>query len=175
MSTGNWRNDWIDVLAATCDAISTNAFAPADSGRETTTGTPLSASSRIVSSSGIAPRRPDDQRFQTSVKDLYGKVYPAVLEAIGNDPKRDQQIASDAEAALRECLEETGYRARNPISLGVVNPNPTLFANRLYAYLATDVVPGQRAEDSLDVPVLACQAVHRGPPPRLLTECSVYA
>jgi ADP-ribose pyrophosphatase len=57
---------------------------------------------------------------------------PAGLVDLGEDP---------AEAALRECLEETGYRARNPISLGVVNPNPALFANRLYAYLATDVVP----------------------------------
>src|SRR5437773_3184137 len=54
--TASWRNDWIDVRAATCEAISTNAFAPADSGREMTTGTPLSASSRIDSSSGIAPR-----------------------------------------------------------------------------------------------------------------------
>jgi 8-oxo-dGTP pyrophosphatase MutT (NUDIX family) len=57
---------------------------------------------------------------------------PAGLVDPGEDP---------AEAALRECLEETGYRARNPISLGDVNPNPALFANRLYAYLATDVVP----------------------------------
>jgi 8-oxo-dGTP pyrophosphatase MutT (NUDIX family) len=57
---------------------------------------------------------------------------PAGLVDPGEDP---------AEAALRECLEETGYRARNAISLGVVYPNPALFANRLYAYLAKDVVP----------------------------------
>ena len=44
-------------------------------------------------------------------------------------------------AALRECLEETGYRARNAVSLGVVSPNPALFSNQLYAYLATDVEP----------------------------------
>lgn len=56
---------------------------------------------------------------------------PAGLVDPGEDP---------AEAAVRECLEETGYRARNPISLGSVSPNPTLFANRLYAYVATDVV-----------------------------------
>jgi 8-oxo-dGTP pyrophosphatase MutT (NUDIX family) len=43
------------------------------------------------------------------------------------------------DAAVRECLEETGYRARGAVSLGVVNPNPALFSNRLYAYLATDV------------------------------------
>jgi len=57
---------------------------------------------------------------------------PAGLVDPGEDP---------AQAAVRECLEETGYRARDPVSLGVVNPNPALFANRLYAYLATDVVP----------------------------------
>jgi 8-oxo-dGTP pyrophosphatase MutT (NUDIX family) len=63
---------------------------------------------------------------------------PAGLVDPGEDP---------AEAALRECLEETGYRARNPISLGVVNPNPTLFANRLYAFLATDVVPERAVQN----------------------------
>jgi 8-oxo-dGTP pyrophosphatase MutT (NUDIX family) len=45
------------------------------------------------------------------------------------------------QAALRECLEETGYRARNAVSLGAVNPNPALFTNRLHAYLATNVEP----------------------------------
>jgi 8-oxo-dGTP pyrophosphatase MutT (NUDIX family) len=55
---------------------------------------------------------------------------PGGLVDPGEDP---------AEAALRECLEETGYRARKAVSLGVVNPNPALFNNRLHAYLATDV------------------------------------
>jgi ADP-ribose pyrophosphatase len=55
---------------------------------------------------------------------------PGGLVDRGEDP---------AEAALRECLEETGYRARTAVSLGVVNPNPALFDNRLHAYLATDV------------------------------------
>jgi 8-oxo-dGTP pyrophosphatase MutT (NUDIX family) len=55
---------------------------------------------------------------------------PAGLVDPGEEPLR---------AALRECLEETGYRARNAVSLGVLNPNPALFSNRLYAYVATDV------------------------------------
>jgi 8-oxo-dGTP pyrophosphatase MutT (NUDIX family) len=66
---------------------------------------------------------------------------PAGLVDLGESP---------AEAAVRECLEETGYRAKNPISLGVVNPNPALFSNRLYAYLATDVVP-ERAIENIGV------------------------
>jgi ADP-ribose pyrophosphatase len=63
---------------------------------------------------------------------------PAGLVDLGEDP---------AEAAVRECLEETGFRAKNPISLGSVNPNPALFANRLYAYLARDVVPERAIEN----------------------------
>lgn len=45
-----------------------------------------------------------------------------------------------AAAALRECLEETGYRATTATSLGVVNPNPALFGNRLHSFYATGVV-----------------------------------
>ncbi len=43
------------------------------------------------------------------------------------------------EAAARELLEETGYRARTLVSLGVVNPNPALFGNLCHTYLARDV------------------------------------
>jgi ADP-ribose pyrophosphatase len=44
-----------------------------------------------------------------------------------------------ATAALRECLEETGYRALEAQPLGVVNPNPALFGNRLHAFYAVGV------------------------------------
>jgi 8-oxo-dGTP pyrophosphatase MutT (NUDIX family) len=56
---------------------------------------------------------------------------PGGLVDAGEDP---------AQAALRECLEETGYRGTTAVSLGTVNPNPALFANRLHAFLTTDVV-----------------------------------
>jgi ADP-ribose pyrophosphatase len=46
-----------------------------------------------------------------------------------------------ATAALRECLEETGYRARAALSLGAVSPNPALFTNRLHCFYATGVEP----------------------------------
>jgi 8-oxo-dGTP pyrophosphatase MutT (NUDIX family) len=47
---------------------------------------------------------------------------------------------SPAEAAAREMLEETGYRAGEITSLGAVNPNPALFGNRLHAFVARDSV-----------------------------------
>jgi len=43
---------------------------------------------------------------------------------------------SPANAAARELLEETGYRAASVQRLGVVNPNPALFGNRTETYLA---------------------------------------
>ena len=41
-----------------------------------------------------------------------------------------------AEAAARELLEETGYRAGAVQKLGTVNPNPALFGNRLHCFAA---------------------------------------
>ena len=39
-------------------------------------------------------------------------------------------------AAERELLEETGYRAEQLEHIGVVNPNPALFGNRVDTFLA---------------------------------------
>jgi len=47
---------------------------------------------------------------------------------------------SPAEAAARECLEETGYGDGTVHPLGVVNPNPALFGNRCHTFLADGVV-----------------------------------
>ena len=41
-----------------------------------------------------------------------------------------------AESAARECLEETGYETDELISLGVLNPNPAIFTNKLYTFVA---------------------------------------
>jgi ADP-ribose pyrophosphatase len=46
---------------------------------------------------------------------------------------------SPEEAAVRECLEETGYRARALKPLGVFRPNPAYFANRLSAFFSSDL------------------------------------
>ncbi len=49
------------------------------------------------------------------------------------DPGEDPETA-----AVRECKEESGYRAGRIESLGVLNPNPALFQNKLHTYLALD-------------------------------------
>ncbi len=41
-----------------------------------------------------------------------------------------------AQAAARELIEETGFRAEEIVPLGVVNPNPALFGNRLHVFAA---------------------------------------
>ena len=43
-----------------------------------------------------------------------------------------------AQAAVRECREETGYRIERLQALGVLRPNPALFSNRLYSFCAFD-------------------------------------
>ncbi len=52
-----------------------------------------------------------------------------------------------ATAALRECLEETGYRARTALPLGVVTPNPAVFANRLHCFYATGAEPERAVQN----------------------------
>ena len=42
-----------------------------------------------------------------------------------------------ADAALRELREETGYHARSLRPLGELSPNPAIFANRCFTFLAT--------------------------------------
>jgi ADP-ribose pyrophosphatase len=46
---------------------------------------------------------------------------------------------SSREAAERELLEETGYRAREWRLLGSVTPNPAILSNRCATWLATDL------------------------------------
>jgi 8-oxo-dGTP pyrophosphatase MutT (NUDIX family) len=45
-----------------------------------------------------------------------------------------------AVAAARELLEETGFRAGRLTSLGSINPNPALFANRCHMQVARDCI-----------------------------------
>lgn len=52
------------------------------------------------------------------------------------------------EAAARELIEETGYRAGRLESLGSLNPNPALFGNRCHMQLALDCVPAGTIQNS---------------------------
>ena len=51
-------------------------------------------------------------------------------------------------AGGRELLEETGYRAGRLESLGSLNPNPALFANRVHMQVALDCVQEQEIQNT---------------------------
>lgn len=55
---------------------------------------------------------------------------------------------SPDEAGARELLEETGYRAGRLESLGSINPNPALFANRCHMQVALDCEPVAAIQNS---------------------------
>ena len=61
-----------------------------------------------------------------------------------------------AQAAARELLEETGYRAGEVIATGVIAPNPALQSNRTHSFLARNVVPaggGMKLDGGEDIEV----------------------
>jgi len=72
---------------------------------------------------------------------------PGGLVDPGDTPKR---------AAARELLEETGYQAKKWTKIGVVNPNPALFNNRCYTFLAQDIqkVSGLSPDQTEDIEVV---------------------
>ena len=51
-------------------------------------------------------------------------------------------------AGGRELLEETGYRAGRLESLGSLNPNPALFANRVHVQVALNCVQEQEIQNT---------------------------
>jgi 8-oxo-dGTP pyrophosphatase MutT (NUDIX family) len=61
------------------------------------------------------------------------------------------------EAAARELLEETGYQAEQWTEIGVVNPNPAIFNNRCYTFLAqnirkvSDLIPDQTEDIEVEL------------------------
>lgn len=78
----------------------------------------------------------DDGRVLLIRQWRYG-VAAECLEIPGGliDPGETEQ-----EAAERELLEETGYRASKWRSLGFTHPNPAFMSNRLTTFLATGLV-----------------------------------
>ena len=72
---------------------------------------------------------------------------PGGLVEAGDTPKK---------AAARELLEETGYQAKRWTKIGVVNPNPALFNNRCYTFLAKDIrkVSNPKPDQTEDIEVV---------------------
>ncbi|MDI7259539.1 MAG: NUDIX hydrolase [Thermodesulfobacteriota bacterium] len=60
------------------------------------------------------------------------------------------------EAAARELLEETGYTAGGWIKIGAVNPNPAIFNNRCYTFLANNLrkVSDPKPDQTEDIEVV---------------------
>lgn len=81
----------------------------------------------------VVPVTPDDElvmvrQYRHGARELTLEVPGGIIDP-GETP---------AEAAARELLEETGYRAASIEPLGVVNPNPALFGNTCHTFLARD-------------------------------------
>lgn len=91
---------------------------------------------RCVDWAQIVPVTDDDEivmvRQYRHGSDELSLEIPAGLIDAGETP---------AEAAQRECLEETGYAANELEPLGVLRPNPALFVNRLHAFATYGVKP----------------------------------
>lgn len=108
----------------------------------------------VSESTSVCPRTQDEHRFYFIETADWVNIVPITsdgevvfirqfrhgsekitLEIPGGmvDPGEDPQVA-----AVRECLEESGYEAGSVESLGVLNPNPAIFPNRLHTYLAED-------------------------------------
>ena len=92
----------------------------------------------------IIPLTDDDQvvmirQYRHGSREVTLEI-PGGLVDPGDTPKK---------AAVRELLEETGYQAKKWAKIGIVNPNPALFNNRCYTFLAqgvkevTDPTPDQ--------------------------------
>lgn len=79
------------------------------------------------------------QQYRFGIAQLSWELPGGVIER-GEDP---------VAAVVRELAEETGYAGRNARVLGVVHPNPAIFANRCHIILIEDVAPqGQVAWDA---------------------------
>ena len=83
----------------------------------------------------IVPITPDRQ--VVFVKQFRHGSEQITLEIPGGmiDPGEAPEVA-----ATRECLEESGYRADRVESLGVLNPNPAVFPNRLHTFVARECI-----------------------------------
>jgi 8-oxo-dGTP pyrophosphatase MutT (NUDIX family) len=70
------------------------------------------------------------------------------------------------EAAYRELLEETGYRAGKILKLGEFSPNPAIMSNKVHFFLAEELVntgkQGLDADEFVEVEEVDVDAVCKG-------------
>lgn len=100
----------------------------------------------------VVPLTSDDEVVM--VKQFRHGLREITLEVPGGmvDPGEEPRAA-----ALRELVEETGYRAGEIYDLGSVNPNPALFGNRLHTFVAkgcervTEVANDEREETIVEL------------------------
>ena len=109
-------------------------------------GTPSAASTGAATAAAsaediaAAPRFLMVRQFRHGSEQI-GLEFPAGIIDEGETPR---------EAAARELLEETGYKAGELTEIGAVNPNPAFMNNTSYTYLARNLekVSGQELDEN---------------------------
>lgn len=96
---------------------------------------------------GAAVLALDDDGCITLIRQLRPAVGDFLLEipagrlCKGEDP---------ALCAARELMEETGLKADNMVSLGILHPSPGVFDEVIHLYLATGLVQGDAAPEAYE-------------------------
>lgn len=70
------------------------------------------------------------------IKQYRHGVQQAILELPGGSVDEGE---TPLDAAKRELMEETGYSSETFIEVGCTSPNPAIYTNKIYSFLAIDV------------------------------------
>ena len=87
------------------------------------------------------------------IKQYRHGVQGAILELPGGSVDEGE---SPLEAAKRELMEETGYASDTFIEVGCASPNPAIYTNKIYSFLAVDAeqTGKQSVHDAENIEVL---------------------